>query len=247
MTVWPATAAPSWPISPTARTAVVATSTGPAGEPPASSGVAQPAGGGVAAAGFFAPGRLAASARLAFRLAGAPACAAAFVDAAAFGSAFAREEVPFAEEAFPREGADAFAEEEDDFAEEEDAFADEVFAREPADAFAEDPFAEDVFAEEAFEDEAFEEDALPFADAVFALGAAFSARGFAVSVAAAATDSAASFVVAASPAGLPRLALRRVGRDRGRLERTSRWGSSAIGPSILPQVAAQGPAARCVD
>jgi hypothetical protein len=85
--------------------------------------------------------------------------------------------------------------------------------------------------------------------AVFALGEAFFARGFAVSAgaAAAATASAASVVEEASPAGLPRLALRRVGRDRGRLERTSRWGSSAIGPSILSHDAAQGLPDRCVD
>jgi hypothetical protein len=209
LTVCPATAAPSWPSSPTARTAVVATSTGPA-LPSASSGVAHPAGGGVAAFGFFAPGRLAASARLAFRLAGAPACAAAFVDAAALGSAFARGEVFLGAAlavAFGAALGAALAV----------AFGAALGA---ALAVAFGPALPLAFARA---DGALADD-FAFA-AVFALGEAFFARGFAVSAgaAAAATASAASVVEEASPAGLPRLALRRVGRDRGRLERTSRW------------------------
>jgi hypothetical protein len=85
--------------------------------------------------------------------------------------------------------------------------------------------------------------------AVFALGEAFFARGFAVSAGGRCCGDRVGRLGGGGgvAAGLPRLALRRVGRDRGRLERTSRWGSSAIGPSILSHDAAQGLPDRCVD
>ena len=61
MTAWPPTATPSWASSPTARTAVVTISVPPAGAPPASSGVAHPAGGGSSReAPALAPARAAA-------------------------------------------------------------------------------------------------------------------------------------------------------------------------------------------
>src|SRR4051812_11542714 len=87
-TAWPPTAAPSWASSPTARTAVVTVSTGPGGVPPASSGVAQPAGGGASAAtglGFLAAGRGRAGDGTALRSALPLRPAAAFAFAAGFG------------------------------------------------------------------------------------------------------------------------------------------------------------------
>jgi hypothetical protein len=70
-----------------------------------------------------------------------------------------------------------------------------------------------------------------------------------VVVGASALSSAAAFTASAACSGVPdafpeRLELRRTGRERGRLERTSRWGSSAIGWAFWRR--AQGPASQAV-
>ncbi len=156
LTAWPPTATPSWASSPTARTAVVTISVPPRGEPPASSGVAHPAGGG--------------SSRAAAACCGASGAAASFRCADPRG--FAAELRAFAEEpdfaAPPDFVPDLRA---DDVAVDRDFAADDF-------GFAADLRAEEVFAEEDFAPDDFAEDvfvAEDFAAVVFALDFGFAA------------------------------------------------------------------------